>query len=74
MITSRLTSKYQATIPSQIREILDIGSGDIVAFSVADGRVVLQKVEPVDTDFLRLLDRTLDDWNSPEDDRAFGNL
>jgi AbrB family looped-hinge helix DNA binding protein len=74
MITSRLTSKYQATIPGKVREILGIGRGDSVAFSVADGKVILKKVEPVDKDFLRMLDRTLDDWNSPEDDHAFENL
>ena len=74
MITSRLTSKYQATIPGQVREILGVGRGDSIAFSIADGKVILEKVEPVDTDFLRMLDRTLDDWNSPEDDDAFRNL
>ena len=74
MITSRVTSKYQATIPGQIRDILGIGRGDSIAFSIEDGKVTLEKVEPLDTDFLRMLDRSLDDWNSPEDDDAFGNL
>jgi antitoxin PrlF len=74
MIISRLTSKYQATIPGQVREILGVGRGDSIAFSILDGKIVLEKVEPVDTDFHHMLDRTLNDWNSPEDDDAFGNL
>ncbi|HKM54994.1 MAG TPA: type II toxin-antitoxin system PrlF family antitoxin [Isosphaeraceae bacterium] len=74
MINSRVTSKYQATIPSDIRDILKLGRGDSIAFSITDGKVVLEKVQPVDANFLRMLDRTLSEWNSPEDDDAFKDL
>ena len=74
MIISRVTSKYQATIPSDIRDILKLGRGDSIAFSITDGKVVLEKVQPVDANFLRMLDRTLSEWNSPEDDDAFKDL
>ena len=74
MINSRVTSKYQATIPSDIRDILKLGRGDSIAFSITDGKVVLEKVQPVDANFLRMLNRTLSEWNSPEDDDAFKDL
>ncbi len=36
---SRLTSKYQATIPQPVRESLGVGAGDSIAFVVESGRV-----------------------------------
>ena len=74
MIISRVTSKYQTTIPGPIRKMLGLAQGDSVAFSVADGKVILEKLEPMDKDFLRMLDQTLSEWNSPEDDDAFRDL
>ena len=32
---SRLTRKYQATIPEAVREKLDLHAGDVVAFCIA---------------------------------------
>lgn len=40
--SSRLTSKYQATIPQTIRDALGLKAGDLVSFTLdADGSVVL---------------------------------
>jgi antitoxin PrlF len=74
LLTSRLNLKYQATIPRQVREILGIGRGDSIVFLIADGKVFLENAPPVHTSLVRMLDGTLDDWNSAEDDDAFSNL
>lgn len=39
MIQSKVTSKYQVTIPKAVREALGIEVGDRIAFT-ADGRIV----------------------------------
>lgn len=42
--TSRLTSKYQATIPREIRNALGLKSGDLVSFTLDDqGDAVLRR-------------------------------
>ena len=34
--TSKLTTKYQATIPEPVRKVLHLGSGDVIAFDIED--------------------------------------
>jgi AbrB family looped-hinge helix DNA binding protein len=42
--TSRLTSKYQATIPKEIRQALGLKTGDLVRFVIAaDGHAVIER-------------------------------
>ena len=72
--TSKLTSKFQATIPSAIREKLDLEAGDTISFQVDDDRVVLRKVKPLDPAYLESLEATLSEWNSDNDDDAYSNL
>ena len=71
---SRLSSKGQVTIPKEAREVLGAFAGDVVSFEIADDSVVLRKVEPFDAAFHRALSVTLDEWTSPEDEEAFGDL
>jgi len=33
---SKLTTKYQATIPEPIRKVLHLGAGDVIAFDIED--------------------------------------
>ena len=35
--SSRVTTRYQITIPRQVREKLEINAGDVVAFVEEDG-------------------------------------
>ena len=72
--TSRLTSKFQATVPSAIRDKLDLKAGDSIAFHVEGEEVVLRKVTPLDLAYLESLETTLGEWNSEHDDDAYGNL
>lgn len=40
--SAKLTSKYQITIPSEIRRRLDLAAGDVVYLTIEKGRVVLR--------------------------------
>ena len=71
---SRLTSKYQATIPEPVRQALGLQAGDAVAFDVDGKRVRLRKARAVDLAFARALEQTLAEWHSAEDDDAYRDL
>ena len=68
MIVSALTTKYQATIPKQVRETLQLTAGDRVEFLIAqDGVVRLRKAPLADPD-LQALDAMLaPEWASDAD-------
>ena len=77
MITSKLTSKAQTTIPQVVRTALGVGPGDEIAYAIADGHILLTKATP------HKLHRgtpfedpfaTFWEWDTPEDEKAFGDL
>ncbi|HEX4173727.1 MAG TPA: type II toxin-antitoxin system PrlF family antitoxin [Acetobacteraceae bacterium] len=77
MITSRLTSKSQTTIPQAIRSALGVGPGDEIGYAIENGRVLLTKVAlsetrrgvPFDDPFV-----AFSEWGSSEDDEDFAGL
>jgi AbrB family looped-hinge helix DNA binding protein len=76
--TSKLTSKYQATIPAPIREVLDLHAGDVVVFEVeetlGDMVVRVRKAQPFDAEFAHALEGTLSEWTGPHDEAAYRDL
>ena len=75
-LSSKLTTKCQATIPAAVREALGVGPGDRVAFEVDErGAVTLRRAAPVDLAYAEALEGTLaDEWLSKEDEAAYGDL
>ena len=73
-VTSKLTSKYQATIPKPVRELLDINAGDNLAFDIKENRVYLRKATAIDLNFAEALTETLSEWNSVADEKAYYEL
>jgi antitoxin PrlF len=71
MITSKLTSKAQTTIPAPVRTALRLKAGDELVYSVEGDRVILTKGDrgPGDDPFA-----TFDEWSSEADQRAYGKL
>lgn len=72
MITSKLTSKAQTTIPQAVRDALQLKEGDEIAYTVEDGRVVLTRArtEPAGDDpFV-----TFTEWDSEADRKAYASL
>jgi antitoxin PrlF len=69
MITSKLTSKAQTTIPALVRTALGRKAGDELVYSVEGDRVILGARGPVDDPFA-----TFEEWSSDADQRAYGKL
>ena len=75
LIYSKLTSKYQATIPEKIRSILGINAGDSVAFEINQNKqVVIRKLDPIDIEFAKALEGTMSEWLSEHDEEAYRDL
>lgn len=74
LVTSRLTSKFQATVPTSVRKALQLKAGDLVGFEVDGSQVRLRQVTPLDIAFSEALEGTLGEWSSEADDQAFKNL
>jgi antitoxin PrlF len=72
--TSRLTSKYQATIPEKVRKALSLGAGDAIAFDIEDHQVLVRKAQPLDLAFAQALEGTLHEWASAADEEAYRDL
>lgn len=73
--SSRLTSKFQATIPLMIRKHLHLKKRDEIIYELlSDGTVVIRKTTPLDLEYLKAIDSTLTEWNSEDDERAYKNL
>lgn len=72
--TSKLTSKYQATIPEPIRRVLHLSAGDTIAFDIDNNQIRLRKAQPIDLAFAQALDGTLNEWQSDEDEEAYRDL
>lgn len=71
---SRLTSKYQATIPADVRRALRLKQGDVVQFEIDGDRVTLRRQQVSDRAYLKGLESTLSEWGSPYDDEAYRDL
>jgi antitoxin PrlF len=72
VITSKLTSKAQTTIPQPIRAALKLKEGDELVYEIRGEQVVLTKARQVfegDDPF-----RTFGEWNSAADRKAYGDL
>ncbi len=71
---SKLTSKFQTTVPTQVRKVLQLKAGDLVGFEIVGNEVTLKRATPLDLAFAQALEGTLTEWSSPADDQAFKDL
>lgn len=71
---SKLTKKYQATVPAPVRKKLNLNAGDVIAFEIEDDAIKLRKARPVDIEFCSALVPTLSEWESQNDEEAYSDL
>ncbi len=71
---SKVTVKYQATIPREVREFLGVRQGDAVEYRIEKGEVKLKRVTTPDTEYLKAIQKTLTEWDTKADDDAFSDL
>ena len=71
MITSRLTSKAQTTIPLPVRTALRLAPGDALVYAIEGDRVILSKASnaAVDDPFA-----TFSEWSSEADGEGYAEL
>lgn len=71
MITSKITSKAQTTIPQSVRLALNLKTGDELVYEIEDGRVTLRRSDapPAEDPFW-----TFSEWDSEADRRAYAKL
>ncbi len=74
MLASKLTTKYQTTIPEKVRKFLGLKQGDILAFEIQKKTVTIKKASPVDLQFAKSLEHTLSEWDSKNDEEAYRDL
>jgi antitoxin PrlF len=71
MITSKLTSKAQTTIPLPVRNALRLAAGDEVSYTIEGDRVILTKAEkPIADDPFA----TFGEWSSEADRTGYAEL
>ncbi len=71
---SKLTTKFQTSIPKEVREKLSVQAGDYVTFEIKGNVVTLKKAENIDKNLLKLMQKNMQEWNSKEDDKQFAYL
>ena len=71
---SKLTTKYQATVPAAVRKKLSLSAGDSISFELSNGEVKLTKATPMDVEFASALVTTLSEWDSANDEEAYNDL
>ena len=72
MITSKLTSKSQTTVPKSIRRALNLSPGDLLSYEISGDRVILTRAPDStgeDDPF-----RCFDEWSGKEDEDAYASL
>ena len=72
---SKLTEKYQTTVPAEVRETLHLKKGDAVIFEIKkDHTVTIRKATDFDHEWAKSLESTLSEWASEEDEEAYRDL
>jgi len=71
MISSKITSKAQTTVPKSVRAALKLGLGDTIIYSIEGDRVLMTKATAqTAADPCAIYD----EWASDNDRRAYGRL
>ena len=72
MITSKLTSKSQTTVPQSVRRALSLKPGDLLSYEISDGQVILTRARAeteLDDPF-----GGFEEWRGKEDEHAYADL
>lgn len=68
---TRTTARGRTTIPKSVRDAANVHAGDAVVIEVFGDRVVLRKMLPERSTYLRGLGEMMSEWASPEDEAAW---
>ena len=68
VITSKITSKGQVTVPKRVRESLGIKVGDSIAYEVNEDNAVIRRIPKIDVEWANSIENTLTEWVDGLDD------
>lgn len=72
---AKITTKGQTTIPQDVRTALKVVPGDLIAWEFgADATATVRRVQPMDLEYLRAVEGTLNEWNGAADEDAYRGL
>jgi antitoxin PrlF len=77
MEMSRVTSKYQATVPADVRAVLGVKAGDTISWQVDEGgevkvrRVADPSLDPKWQNATLIDSKSFGEWLSEEDEEAW---
>jgi antitoxin PrlF len=71
VITSKITSKAQTTVPQPVRAALRLKEGDELAYTIEEGRVILTRAGPTTANDSFA---TFSEWDSDADRKAYRRL
>ena len=74
MKVAKITSKGQITIPAAIRKAAQLKESDMLAFEIKGDHLVVRKITASVDVCLDGVSGMLDDWTSPEDEKAWKGL
>jgi len=57
-----------------VRDLLRLKPGDVVKYEIDGDHVILSKAAAIDMTHLAQLEKTLSEWDTPEDATAYDNL
>jgi len=68
VITSKITSKGQVTVPKKVRDSLGLNEGDSLAYEVHENKAVIRRIPRVDIEWAGAIENTLNEWTDGLDD------
>ena len=68
IVTSKITSKGQVTVPKRVRESLGIKIGDSIAYEVHEDSAVIRRIPKIDVEWAKSIENTLTEWVDELDD------
>ena len=74
MQLAKINARGRLTIPKSVREAVNLGAVDVIAFEIKGDHVVVRKVNEGKSDYMRDLPQVLSEWSSPQDEEAWGDL
>ncbi len=72
---SKITAKGQTMVPQEVLKALKSKPGDLIAWEIEpNGRVAVRRIQLLDVEYPQAVQGTLCEWNTAEDEKAYGRL
>jgi bifunctional DNA-binding transcriptional regulator/antitoxin component of YhaV-PrlF toxin-antitoxin module len=74
-VISELNAQGRTTVPREVRVVLNAKPGDVITWDIEpDGCVTVWRIQPADIEYQAAIKGSLSEWNTAEDEIAYGRL